>query len=141
MKAVWKEEGEGAPFAGPGFNPNIALQHSGQLLYDRQSEAGPPELPGDRGIDLMECIEDFRKRLVRDPDSGIPDADLDPLPRGKIPYFNRDLSFACELQRIREKVHQDLPDFIPIRSDRGNGTVLVPSDRKRFLLDDRLQTD
>src|SRR6266516_5589622 len=43
-----------------GFDPDAPAVHLDDALGDRQAEAGPALLAGDRAVGLLELLEDFR---------------------------------------------------------------------------------
>ena len=80
-------------------------------LRDREPEPGAAVAPSRGGVDLAEGREQPVHPILRDPDAGIADGELDApgaLPGRLGVDVHDDLALLGELDRVREQVEQDL---------------------------------
>ena len=90
---------------------DVAIHHFGQMLADRQAEAGAAEFAADRGVGLREGFEQMLKIGFVQADPGVAHGDLqaDPL---RLPGVHTDIDADAaaggEFDGITEQVEQDL---------------------------------
>jgi hypothetical protein len=83
-----------------------ALVQLDELADEREPDAGALVRARPRGRDAVEAVEDARHLVVRDPGAGV--ADLEHRAIVVLAQADRDLPGERELQRVRDKVEDDL---------------------------------
>ena len=102
----------------PALHPHPPAHLLCQALADREAQARAAVTARGRGVDLRERLEQPVHPVLRDPDPGIPDREVDRIPlgasvgrgldgRGIYPQDN--LSLIGELHRVVQQVEEDLP--------------------------------
>ena len=109
------------PLPGVALNVDGAAHQLGQPPHDGKAEAGAAEFPGGRGIGLRERLEQPRTLLVAQADAGVAHRKRDA--RRAVAErtgggTHLDAALGGELQRVGQKVEQDLPDARGIADQR-----------------------
>src|SRR5436190_6110041 len=98
-----------------------------EMLDDRKPQPETTETSGDRLIGLLESIEDVRKELRTNPDTGVRHGNLGV--RSDLAEPHRDLSaFRSELDCVRKQVPDDLLDACRVRRNGTGGAVQLTLD-------------
>ena len=85
-----------------------------QLLHQRQADAAAFDASAARALDAMEALEQVRQLFRRYAGAGIAHRDLDRLAVGRRPDFYGDFAIERELQRIGQKVEDDLLPHVAV---------------------------
>src|SRR5690606_8144753 len=87
------------------------------MLHDRQPEPEPAESSSDRGVALLEPIEDVRQQLRPDADARVLDRDLGF--GAEVPHADADrAALRGELDRVPEQIPEDLLEASRVARDR-----------------------
>src|SRR5690606_4774033 len=87
--------------------PDGSAMQFDELLHDRETEAESPVAASHRGVGLSKPLENVRQELRRNPFAGVAYRDF----QVGIHTFEKHLnpaSLRCELDRVREKIPNDL---------------------------------
>ena len=143
-----QDDAEQAPLPRLALDLHPPAVQLGEAPHEREAEARPGVLAREPRVELREGLEELREVLCRDPGPGV--ADLEPDEPGLLVARGRELHGPArrrELHRVREEVHEDLPDPPGVRDEadrRGRAAErevdplpsrLAPHDREGRLAD------
>src|SRR2546428_2104654 len=126
-------EGEHRSVSDLARDPDRAPVESKDVAYDGEPDSGPFVLPARRRIDLVEALEDLLERVLGNADTGIGDVHLEEpspaLARGE----GDPSSLRVELDRVGQKIDQDLPDLHAVTAHDQIIGLVLRRDREVFL--------
>ena len=99
-------DGEDRAFARNGSNVDGVPQQVRQAFDDRETEAEPFAALARRIVELMELLENCRKFLFGNADTGIPDLDAQLVAAPSA--AEQDLAFICVFHRVRQQIADHL---------------------------------
>ena len=103
-------EPEGAAEPRHAVHGDLAAHQLHQLARDGEPEPGAAALPGDRGVDLGEALEEPALGLLRDADAGVAHRHLEPPAPRLVVEARHHAAGLGELHRVADEVHQHLPE-------------------------------